>query len=604
MKKNILILAPRNMNEVLRVEKALFAFEFDTLRVITIKDALYRAANEMFSSILCVDSVDSSLQRALTAGLADSPLGAVTPVVVLGEGSGPAERSALTSILDQYFPLSTDPEVIAEFCNETHKLRVEKAKRGTLGTISVPQILNHGARVRMTGSVVVECRDEKCIVFFENGSVVFASSNRDENRFGEFLVAQGVITKDVYSHASRLLRQTGKRFGNILVEEGVIKPQVLKTLIQSQVKHIIYTVFDWIEGEFYILFDDKTGQAEPVAKFDVTSLVLEGIRFRFSEEKLNRIFAPFDQRVSMAISLKEAQRQIQLGKNELDFLKVVGEGRPIGDFLHLKSFSRGESLKLLYAFKVLGLLSFERIARTEPVVDASAKGTDRAQAMNELFRSKIGPLVPETTAPEGIPIPEEAPPVPRRVRYFYSVLGATALSVFVLIVTFVDPRTWRNGNTYETVPLLKPTAVPTAAPTPTEIPTVVVQPTQIPEVLRLVAVASAERNSGELERALATYRKAQRLKPGSIEIAMAIGDVLLDLDRSEEAKAAFEEVVRLEPLNARAYLALGTIHLMQDDKKKAAEALQKYLTLVKRTSQNLSQVTEAQKVLHSIEAEK
>lgn len=611
MKKNVLVLASRNAAEIIRVEKALLSLGFDTLRVMSVQDALYRAKTEIFSSIVCVDAKDGSVQRELVAGLVKQPLGIVTPVVMLGEAVEPAERSGLTSILDQYFPLSTDPLVIAEFCGETHELRTEKAKRGVLGAISVPQVLAQASQVRLSGAIVMEKGSEKCIVYMEEGLVVFASSNRDENRFGEFLVRQGMISKEAFVRATTLLKESGKRLGHILVEEGVIKPQVLQTLIQSQVKHIVYTVFDWLEGEFFILLDEKSSQTEAVARFEVPTLLLEGIRFRFTEETLEKYFQPLTQMISLAIPLKDVGKHIHLGKNENDLLRIISEKRSVDELLNLNSFSRAESLKLLYAFKVLGLLIFEAPVPEKASLKAfSPKRVERTEAVNELFEKKVAPSPSRPAAKSFKGEPGSMMKVSWWVR---TGLAMVAASIPFWIITFVDFSTGEKElpplPTAVPIPTVQPTAVPTEfLPSPTPI-NVAVQQKKVPRVdslearfRRLMNLAASQKGSGDLRGALATYRRASKLRPRNLKARLEIGNLLFDLGQLKEAKRSFWSVVRIDPTNAEPYLALGTLYVMEGDKGRAVGTLRKYLALVKRTPKTHYRIAEAQKVLQRLES--
>ncbi len=498
MKKNALIMASRSV-EITPLEEALLATGFDALRVGTLRDALQRLDTENFVVLICADDELGQLQRDLVKALSTRPFGLITPVVLLGPGQEPTERSALTSLLDQYFPLDTDPQLLAEFCDEVSAMRSEKAKRGRLQAITVPQLLQQAASFKLDGSIVLEREEEKAILYVEQGFIVFASSNRDENRFGEFLVQQGIITREEFSRAARRLHESGKRIGNILVEEGILKPQVLQTLIQSQVKHIIYAVFDWIDGEYYILLHEKGSQQDSVARFDVPSLILEGVRYKFDEQRLEKELSPLERRVSLAVSLPEAQKLVHLGSHEIDFLRNIGTGRPLNELLNLNSFGRVESLRLLFAFRILGFVVLEEAA--VPVTEQVAKHTERAKVVKELFSPK-GQA--STSAPT---IPASTKPKPKKVKrrrkgfaagWWAGAFATAAAMIFFTIVTFVNPRSSREGNSldvHELQPLdLDPPEVAETIPSP---PREVAPPPPEPTEEPISPVVLAEREMQE-----------------------------------------------------------------------------------------------------------
>ena len=591
-----MIVPRREFNPEL-LERALLTRGFRTLRVSTLREAFFRANSESFSVIVCEDSADGSIQAELAQGLDPLAFGVTTPIVILGPSREPASRAVLTSLLDQYFPSETDPELIADFITETDALRATKAKRGRIGPVSVPYLIHHASQIRMTGALVIENAEEKCIVYLEGGHVVFASSNRDENRFGEFLVQQRIISREQFLHAARILQSGGKRFGRILVEEGFLKPQVLSTLIQSQVKHIIFNVFDWTEGEFYILFHETSGQDEPVARFEVAQLILEGVGYKYTETTLGKEFQPFDAKVTLSMSLPEIQRRMHLGRHELDFLILVGAGRPIEELLHLISFSRLDSLRLLFSFRILGVLSFEKGAA--PPARKPASTVERTRVMDELFASK------STVAPAAEPaLPHHVEPKRSpawRVGYVAGAASiAIALSAISIFVTLFEPRLSRDVESHEKGVTREPVASP--AVEPKALPVV---PTTVPQVAaaeQWIILARLERNRGNLEAALRNFRKAQEGRPEDVGILIATGDVLFELDRLADAATAYQHASNLEPKNPAPHLALGTLFQLQGNDSKARESYHRYLAVVPGTSASRPRILEVRRILQTLEA--
>ena len=658
VKKSALIISPQGVIDVAVLERNLLAKGFHTVRVKTLSETFFRLENERFSVVLCEDAGDGNLHKRLGEGLLERPFAATTPVVLLGNGPQPLDRSALTSLLDQYFPVETKPEELADFANEIFTLQIEKAKRGKLGPISIPQLLYSATKFHLDGAIVVERPEEKCIIYLENGNAVFASSNRDENRFGEFLVQQGLITQEQFIRAAKQMQHGNKRLGRILVDEGYLKPQVLRTLIQSQVKHIIYTVFDWKDGEYYILFEERSGQDEPIARFDTARLILEGVRFKFGEGSLAQEFEPFDQKVSLALSLEECQRRAALGKNELDFLRLIGKGRSMDDLLHLNSFSRLESLKLLFSFRTLGFLAFEKEAAIAPQ-KADLTTDERSKTMDALFAQKDRATSPVVTI-ETEPLPTAV--VRGRSRAWkvaYMSAGAGALAITLIVSTLVETRFSRKGDTKDLGSTLveldpevrrlkteslegeiqqptfkietkkspiteiadpvidrsetatEPDAMETsvkekvkperAAPTLKKIPgEKIVRVDPNAQYLAALKTARKYRDEGDLDQALQYFRKAVRLNPRHSGVALELGDLLFDLNRVTEAEKAYGDAKRLDPSNPRAYLALGTMYLVKKEKTKAAVEYEKYLAVAPNTTKNQARIVEVQRILQSL----
>jgi hypothetical protein len=590
---------------------------FQILRVVTLKEAAYRLENEMFAALICQDDADGSRQREFGRVLAARPFGAITPLVVLGPGPQPSERALLTSVLDQYFPMDTDPEVIAEFVSETYSLRERKVKKGALH--SIPHLLCHAARMRLSGGVVMERGDEKCVVYFENGFIVFASSNRNEHRFGQFLISRKVITPGQLDEALKILKGSKKRLGRILVDCGFLKPQLLHTLLQGQIKHIVLNVFDWTEGEFYVLAEEILDPESAIARAAVGPLILEGVRYKFGEAVLSKEFEPFDSMVSLALPLDQLQKRMHLGKNELDFLNLIGSGRPIGDLLSLNSYSRRESLGLLFAFRVLGFLAFQ--PGVVPPARAFPTKAERTQVMDELFAKKEkGP-----PGRAGRPRPE-APMSPMRRTFFAGAsLTAVAIAGFLTVFTFFDTQTSRRAESEEdliarVVPTAPPTVPPTAPPTippaaapvmaspspVAEVPTALPTPPEVkvasraPTLPELLAKAQRQKAQGLLREALRTYQRAYGMDPHHVTALLGLADIHFELDETGPAVRFYEEVKRIQPSNPRPYLALGTIHLMQNENEKARIAYEAYLAVVEANDENKARIAEVRQILSRI----
>src|SRR4030042_3855569 len=87
-------------------------------------------------------------------------------------------------------------------------------------------------------------------IYMKNGDMVFATSNKEEDRLGEVLLKAGRITADQYYQSVAIIEKTGKRLGTVLVELGYIKPEDLIWLVRHQVEEIVLSLFQWEDGNF------------------------------------------------------------------------------------------------------------------------------------------------------------------------------------------------------------------------------------------------------------------------------------------------------------------------------------------------------------------
>ena len=148
--------------------------------------------------------------------------------------------------------------------------------KGDLNEYNLPQILLFCNRSQKTGELIFQSENSKKCIYYNNGKVIFASSDQVSERLGDILLNSGELSDEQYSKAAEVSATTGKRKGMVLVEEGYIKPDKLIPAINEQVKEIILSLFDWEDGTF--IFKESPPSAEVItANISLKELVIEGI---------------------------------------------------------------------------------------------------------------------------------------------------------------------------------------------------------------------------------------------------------------------------------------------------------------------------------------
>ena len=114
-------------------------------------------------------------------------------------------------------------------------------------------------------------------VFFQEGEVVFASSNLKDDRLGESLVRWGRLNMDQLDAASKEITPI-KKLGKVLVECNFMTPGQLWMGVKNQVEEIFYSVLKMKKGDF--AFFEGNPQLDNIVRLSrsVRSLILEGVR--------------------------------------------------------------------------------------------------------------------------------------------------------------------------------------------------------------------------------------------------------------------------------------------------------------------------------------
>src|SRR5262245_57701501 len=149
--------------------------------------------------------------------------------------------------------------------------------KGQLPDLPVPDILQHLRLSRSTGILTLVSGGARKALYIKDGRAVFASSNLPNDRLGEILIREGKITVEEYDTSIKAISK-GKRQGKVLVEMGALSPKDLWEGVQFQVKEIVYSIFQWDEGQFHFEQSSLPEKERITVDLDVRDLILAGLR--------------------------------------------------------------------------------------------------------------------------------------------------------------------------------------------------------------------------------------------------------------------------------------------------------------------------------------
>ena len=227
---------------------------------------------------------------------------------------------------------------------------------GRLEGISVPDLLWAFCLRKTTGVLTVRRSGIKKTVYFEDGRVVFASSSDPDDRLGELLLREKMIT---LAHLEEILTRlnTGKRIGTLLVDAGYLEPTDMVNGVLLQLRNIITDLFMWETGEYQ--FEDGELPSKEVITLGTHTgdIILHGVRRLRSFSMIRRgvgssrawyRLSENHQEILDSLNLSEGERMLVA---ELDINGASVEGLCRQVFL-----SNFEIYQALWAFKVLGVV--------------------------------------------------------------------------------------------------------------------------------------------------------------------------------------------------------------------------------------------------------
>jgi serine/threonine-protein kinase len=203
--------------------------------------------------------------------------------------------------------------------------------KGDFAEVSPVRLLARLAADRETGQLIVERAAVTKEIFLVDGAPEFVSSNVPAERFGEYLVARGVISAGELSMALAILPRFQGKLGDTLVGLSLLRPLEVFRHLTRQVRDKIIDVFAWQTGR-YRYYRGRMNKRESfplgldafeILGAGVAGLPLDTVRVRLEKHAQNRV-----RRVERARPTPEHFR-VGAGPRELwqrlDGKRTVGE---------------------------------------------------------------------------------------------------------------------------------------------------------------------------------------------------------------------------------------------------------------------------------------
>jgi hypothetical protein len=227
--------------------------------------------------------------------------------------------------------------------------------QGSLSEASLPELLASISRSRETGVLNFHDMGRWKTIYFKEGRVVFATSNQQDDRLGEFLLKGGRITVRQFLEASKLIKP-GKRLGAVLVDEGIISSDELFVAINQHVLEIVYSLFEWSRGEYEFVMKDLSAEGPVSLDLGTEKVILEGIR-RLND--FTRVYAgvgSVDTILRHTVGADNLVYKLELDEDESQILALVNGRLKVEQVLTMSYLSNFETLRILYGLIAAGVL--------------------------------------------------------------------------------------------------------------------------------------------------------------------------------------------------------------------------------------------------------
>jgi hypothetical protein len=227
--------------------------------------------------------------------------------------------------------------------------------RGSLSESSLHELLASISRSKETGTLNFHDMGRWKAVYFKEGKIIFATSNIPDDRLGEYLIKKGRITVRQFLEGSKLVRP-GKRFGAVLVEENILSSDELLTAIQGHVEEIVYSLFDWVRGEYEFVIKDLSAEGPITLNLNTEDVILEGIRRINDFTRIYTGLGSMDRVLRLSDNADNLMYRLELDADESQILSLVNGTLSLEQILALSFLPNFETLRILYALAAVGVL--------------------------------------------------------------------------------------------------------------------------------------------------------------------------------------------------------------------------------------------------------
>lgn len=288
--------------------------------------------------------------------------------------------------------------------------------KGPLTEGLLPEVLRQLYVGRKTGFLHLTRGEERRSVYFRVGHVVHGDTNVKEERLGETLVTQGVVTAADLKRATGFVLRDKKRLGTVLGELGLLDRDKLEDALAIHVREILLKVFSWSEGEYSFEEKEEAGlEPDMSLKLSTGELILEAVRTIDDPDVVRFALGDIDRILGLSNDPLLRFQKITLTPSDGYVLSRIDGTLSARELLQLIPMVPEDTMRALFALLSTGVVEFLPLPpKAPPKPDARAVGQP-AKATAAPRPVASAPDVPATAPPApAAPTPPAATPAPPR----------------------------------------------------------------------------------------------------------------------------------------------------------------------------------------------
>ena len=227
--------------------------------------------------------------------------------------------------------------------------------QGDFEGLTLASILQLLCNDQKTGILTVTREEEESRVFFDQGTIVYASAAVKQARLGFLLTNDGVISAQQLQKCLNFAKAENIHLGKVLVEKGYISLDTLKKYNTKQVEAILYDLLFWEKGKFEYRDARLNLKNMIVTQLNPMKLILEASR-RIDELSVLKKVIPSDKLVFRMSGKVQSKEEIKLNANEWRVLSLIDGSRSVRQVITESGYDEFAVYKIFYSVISSGLI--------------------------------------------------------------------------------------------------------------------------------------------------------------------------------------------------------------------------------------------------------
>jgi len=251
--------------------------------------------------------------------------------------------------------------------------------QGDFEGLTLASILQLLCNDQKTGVLTVTSDDDESRVFFDQGTIVYASASLKEARLGSLMRADGVISAEQLQKCLIIVKEEKMHLGKILVDKGYISLDTLKKYNTKQVEAILYNLLFWKKGRFEYKDAKLNLKGMIITQLNPMKLILEASR-RIDELSVLQQYISSDRIVFKMSGKMQSKEEIKLNANEWRILSLIDGTRTVRQIIDESGYDEFAVYKIFFSVISSGL-----IEQKEDVLSANPEGDDDYSSILVVF---------------------------------------------------------------------------------------------------------------------------------------------------------------------------------------------------------------------------